>query len=405
MSEMLQNPVLEMAPEEIKNPGVFQRTVEKGAHYAGHLVLAGSVIASGFAYNELTNPESASAQVEATPWEPNRQDCLEIDRYAHRGEVRKPDSKGPNENTPGSAKLAYELRSATGDETDWYPIKPAHRGQPGKWRKMHNKTVDATTNGHGAITQMTPKQVRKLRTADGSHVTGLISAARLLARYPREEGMWEQKPAGKSTDPEKRNFLKVIYRFGLQDRMTLSSFSLPILKGYHSISRQMYPNKEQPEVARIYGPSKGAPNVHEVPKFLDWINLVDASELRDDDWIKKAHNAGFKVSVGVDTESQFNKVIRRAKSLADLPDRMVSDNTRKIFRLCLGLPRRVNVDPDPDPTDTPTPTPTPTETPSPTPTETPTSTPSETPTPTPTETPTPTDTPTLTPTDTPTSTP
>lgn len=132
---------------------------------------------------------------------------------AHRG-----DQTGFTENSLGA------MRQAVADRVDYLEldIRP---DRDGTLYLMHDRRVDRTTNGTGAIRRMTDAQVRALRLDDGERVPTL---ARVLAMAKASEVdvLAEMKAMGRKATF--RALRRLVRDFGRR-RVRVSSFHEPLL--------------------------------------------------------------------------------------------------------------------------------------------------------------------------------
>ncbi|KWT63795.1 hypothetical protein ADL21_00010 [Streptomyces albus subsp. albus] len=87
---------------------------------------------------------------------------------------------------------------------------------------MHDPTVDRTTNGHGAVANLTVAQVSRLRTARGEHVPTLDEALRYAAGHQLTV-LVELKPT--PTPAQMRTLLAAIRATGAQRYVLVHSFN------------------------------------------------------------------------------------------------------------------------------------------------------------------------------------
>lgn len=228
---------------------------------------------------------------------------------AHRGSVGRSARKGPNEDTLQSARRAYRL-GADISETDWQPSVDH------VWFQMHNKTVDATTNGRGVIHMMSAARIRKLQTSDGSHVPDLTNSEALLEQYPQKGAQWEFKPEGKPTNEELKEFVNSIVDHDLQDRMMLTSFSQAILRRVN-----VYAPKSI-ELAWIAPGGERLP-LDKVGPFIDSLNM--SYDAASSSYVQRAHARGINISArSANTPAQWRSVLQRPAQ--QRPDQIVTDN-------------------------------------------------------------------------------
>lgn len=160
---------------------------------------------------------------------------------AHRGA-----SAYAPENTIAAFRLAHEL-GADGIELD---VQLTRDKIP---VVIHDKTVDRTTNGTGRVCDLTIAEFARLdagtwKTEDyrGEPVPTLAQVFDGLADWLRPVGRVrpclinvELKTEYFFTDGLEQNVLNVIARYGLQDRILLSSFSPLSLRRARSINRDV----------------------------------------------------------------------------------------------------------------------------------------------------------------------
>lgn len=249
-----------------------------------------------------------------------KQVCEAEPLVAHRGSVGRNVRRGPDEDTLRSAERAYRL-GADISETDWQP------SAGGVWFQMHNKTVNATTNGRGVIHTMSTARIRKLRTSDGSHVPDLASSEALLEQYPQKGAQWEFKPEGNPTDKELKEFVGSIVNHDLQDRMMLTSFSQAILRRVDAYT------PESIELAWI-APGGDTLPLDRVGPFIDFLNVrYDAA---NPSYVADAHARGIDVSArSANTPAQWRSLLQRP--IQQRPDQIVTDDVAGYRSWCRKL--------------------------------------------------------------------
>lgn len=249
-----------------------------------------------------------------------KQVCEAEPLVAHRGSVGRSPRKGPDEDTLRSTERAYHL-GADISETDWQPSIDH------VWLQMHNKTVDATTNGHGVLHSMSAAQVRRLRTADGSHVPDLASSEALLERYPQKRAQWEFKPQGKPTNKELKAFVGSVVDHDLQNRMMLTSFSQAILRRVDVYAPGSI------ELAWIAPGGERLP-LDKVRSFIDSLNM--SYDAVTPSYAERAHARGIDISArSANTPAQWRSVLQRPAR--QRPDQIVTDNVAGYRSWCRKL--------------------------------------------------------------------
>jgi glycerophosphoryl diester phosphodiesterase len=147
----------------------------------------------------------------AAPASPAR----DVDVVAHRG--------GAPENTVSAFKAALADPDVDVIEMDVQVSKD------GGLFIIHDKTVDRTTDGKGAISELTSEQVKALKTPKGGaeSVPTLNEVLALLAGAPGKRAFVEIKNPTPADTPAK--VLAALKQHGVADRAVVISFDRPLL--------------------------------------------------------------------------------------------------------------------------------------------------------------------------------
>jgi glycerophosphoryl diester phosphodiesterase len=192
---------------------------------------------------------------------------------AHRGTV----GRYPENTIPAFLTAAYYGAHAV--ETD------LRLTSDGRWMLMHDPTVDRTTDGHGAIADLTTAQVRQLRTAGGYRVHSLTGMLNGLTGYPNLRYQLEVKPVSPTKQSLKR-LVTVLRECGVQGRVLFTSSDIDVLRGLKELA---------PEISVGWIPlGQATVSPSDVPDFVDFVMAHQV--VATTSYVAGMHEAGFKVS-------------------------------------------------------------------------------------------------------------
>lgn len=182
----------------------FAPGFKKGSVWAALLCTA-VLLAAGCGGKEAgTAPAQAPAPAAKT-----EAPALPTEVVAHRG--------GKPENTLGAFRKALATPEVGAIELDVQVSKD------GELFIMHDTTVDRTTNGKGAVADLTAEQIRQLATKEGSEpVPTLDQVLAEVARAPGKRVFVEIKGPTPADTPDK--VVAAIKKNGVADRATVVSF-------------------------------------------------------------------------------------------------------------------------------------------------------------------------------------
>jgi glycerophosphoryl diester phosphodiesterase len=216
--------------------------------------------------------------------------CRSTPVVAHRGSVGRAPATGPNENTVRALTAAFR-RGADVVETDLMLNRPRH------WWLMHDQTVDRTTQGHGLVAHHTDRQMRLLRTADGSRVPSLAAALTAVggSRHPARHLQLEvkQQPAASGLRRgDLRRLVRRLARVDMLDQVAWASTRVGYLRRLHRAAGGV--------PVQLIAPGETRPRPGGVPGLVDQVNLHTAAALRryggHRTYVAAAHRRGLAVS-------------------------------------------------------------------------------------------------------------
>lgn len=152
--------------------------------------------------------------------------CHAMPIVIHRGVVNYAHPrKGPNENTIRAFRKTVHQGGRI-IETDAQPSRD------GVIFSVHDRTVNRTTNGHGAVNDLSSRYLHRLHTPDGSHLATLGSELHFRGNYPSVVFQYELKPYGWAEKHVKHLSRQIIDHHAVKHfRITSASASLLALAG------------------------------------------------------------------------------------------------------------------------------------------------------------------------------
>jgi glycerophosphoryl diester phosphodiesterase len=206
------SPVLEMAPEDVTNPGRFKRAIA-----AGTLAMAG--------VGALFIPTHADAAEQSQMY----QDCHSQTVLDHRGAVGDNPRIGPNENTLG-AMIATFRSGGEWIETDMQLTRD------NQIVDLHDRGLADKTSGTGDVRNRPAKYIKKLHTPDGSKVLFLPDMIDFMVEHPTMKGQWEFKTYKDWAPKVLKATVNAVADAGLEDRIHFTSGNLNLLKRVREIN-------------------------------------------------------------------------------------------------------------------------------------------------------------------------
>lgn len=341
---------------------------------AAAVAVAGVGIAVNVEPDQPTDVIEATVDFSPVAASSNLPDCPSV--TAHRG------SLGPFKNKPG--------KDFTTEDTVWAARRAIffgvnrvetdfHLNKSGKAWSIHDATVNRTTNGAGLVRHKSDRQMRRLRTKDG---TGVPSYSSYLNNSLKTS--WAENRAHPKRT--KQDINNVAFQIELKSRFPQSKIN-DMVRQLHKTGRfgasqfttselTTAKNVRQADPTASIGlinRSSGRPDVSRLVANSASIDMtmVDHSAVTKN-LVKTLATKGIQVSArGVNTQNEAKEMIR------DGVTNIVTDNARQINQRSLAkagmckIVKAPSINPTPAPSPSPSPTESapPSESASPTPTE------------------------------------
>lgn len=278
-------------------------------------LLIGSVLGIGlFAAGLLWTSQSVQAASDKRS-SMNRR-CSSVVLVAHRGEVgHYGNPKSHHDENTMHSFMAAVRRGANEVETD------LHLTKDGVWILMHDATVDRTTNGHGAVSNLTAEEIAQLKTTHGYPVPTLEQfITRLQDKNVRFQ--LELKPQD-VTDEQLGLIVQTLQAHNVLSRVVFTSSDGNMLLRI----KELAPNNKTGYIGGIAG-NANRPSLATLKKYhADSVNI--SYRVLTKAYANKMHKNGIQVS----TRSVANPAQYRA-AVVNGANRIVTDHTKGFVTWC-----------------------------------------------------------------------
>lgn len=197
------------------------------------------------------------------------------------------------ENTLANFRACLELR--VGFELDVY------RSKDGQLVCIHDRTVDRTTNGTGAVNQLTLAELKKLDAGSwfssvfsGETIPTIDEVFRLLARYPRAEVLIAVDV--KQADPKvERELIQMANRHSVLDRLLFIGNTITDA----AVRGRLYQTSKSAHIAHVaHNPQELVDSMND-PQ-ADWVYVRYLPSKQD---VQRIHSRGKRVFIAGKTVS------------------------------------------------------------------------------------------------------
>jgi glycerophosphoryl diester phosphodiesterase len=182
---------------------------------------------------------------------------------------------------------------AVADRVDWIEFD-VQMSSDGELVVIHDPTVDRTTDGTGAVADLTLSELRRLDAGDGEPIPTFAE----VVAFAKNAGVGIF-PEAKSTDPGiEEAMISVIRRFAYQDRTIIQSFDPTTLETFHRLAPEI-------KLCALYGQGVLRLDANQ-PGDAEFVCPMAEMVLINPGMIRAAHASGRQVLVWFGAfESQF----------------------------------------------------------------------------------------------------